>query len=115
MQVQSLLPSGAALCKPAGGDRAALTVESSLLDAAPAPGDWLLVHIDVAIRTLEPLEAQQIGDALKAVAAAAAGQPFEHLLADLIEREPQLPQHLREQHRAEQHFREQHMGDKDNG
>ena len=98
MQVQSLLPSGAALCNPAGGDRTGLTVEASLLDVPPSPGDWLLVHIDVAIRALDTVEAQQIGDALRAVAAAAAGEPFEHLLADLIDREPQLPPHLREQY-----------------
>ena len=39
--------------------------------------------------------ADRLGDALRAVSAAAAGQPFEHLLADLIEREPELPEHLR--------------------
>lgn len=105
MQVQTLLPSGAALCKPAGGDREALTVEASLLDLPPTAGDWLLVHVDVAVRALDPVEAQQIGDALQAVAAAAAGEPFEHLLADLIDREPQLPPHLRAQH----------MGEPDNG
>ena len=49
-------------------------------------------------RRLDALEAQQIGDALRAVAAAAAGEPFEHLLADLIDREPKLPPHLRQQH-----------------
>ena len=101
MQVQSVLPSGAALCQSSGGDRSDLTVEASLLDAPPAPGDWLLVHVDVAIRTLDALEAKQIGDALRAVAAAAAGEPFEHLLADLIDREPQLPPHLRQQHRGD--------------
>jgi hydrogenase expression/formation protein HypC len=44
---------------------------------------------------LDALEARQIADALLAVTAAASGQPFEHLLADLIEREPELPAHLR--------------------
>ncbi len=96
MQVQSLLPSGAALCHTAGGERSGLAVEASLLDIPPTPGDWLLVHIDVAIRALDALEAKQIGDALRAVAASAAGEPFEHLLADLIDREPQLPPHLRQ-------------------
>jgi hydrogenase expression/formation protein HypC len=53
------------------------------------------VHVNVAIRALDALEARQIADALLAVTAAASGQPFEHLLADLIEREPELPAHLR--------------------
>ena len=96
MQVQSILPSGAALCATRGGDDRLRTVESYLLDSPPRAGDWLLVHVNLAIRAIESKEAQQIGDALHAVAAAAAGEPFEHLIADLIDREPQLPPHLRE-------------------
>ncbi len=97
LRVQTLLPSGAALCAGPAAQTPPRTVETSLLDRPPRTGDWLLVHLDVAIRPLEPVEAQQIGDALRAVAAAAAGEPFEHLLADLIEREPELPPHLRAQ------------------
>lgn len=70
-------------------------VDTSLLDDPLQFGDWLLVHVNVAIRPLDALEARQIGDALQAVTAAASGQPFEHLIADLIDREPQLPDHLR--------------------
>jgi hydrogenase expression/formation protein HypC len=70
-------------------------VDVSLLEGVPAPGDWLLVHVGIAIRGLEPEEAGQIADALRAVDAAARGEPFEHLIADLIDREPQLPPHLR--------------------
>jgi hydrogenase expression/formation protein HypC len=94
MQVQALLPSGAARCSGDGADLEPRTVEASLLDAPPRVGDWLLVHVDVAVRALESAEAQQISDALRAVAAAAAGEPFEHLIADLIERQPELPAHL---------------------
>ncbi len=97
LQVHAVLPSGAANCRSAGPDSAVHTVETSLLDRPPRPGDWLLVHAGVAVQTLEPTEAQQIADALRAVVAAAAGEPFEHLLADLIEREPELPPHLRPQ------------------
>lgn len=58
----------------------------------PVPiGGHVLVHLGSAIRILDEEEARQIADALAAVAAAAAGQPFDHLLADLIDREPQLP------------------------
>ena len=101
LQVQSLMPSGAALCAAAGADLVVQTVETSLLDHPPRPGDWLLVHVDVAVRALAPAEARQIGDALQAVAAAAAGEPFEHLLADLVDREPELPPHLRAQGEGE--------------
>jgi hydrogenase expression/formation protein HypC len=69
-------------------------IDTLLLDPVTA-GDWVLVHVASAIRTLEADEAQAIRDALLAVQYAASGQPFEHLLADLIDREPQLPPHLR--------------------
>lgn len=96
MRVTEILASGAVHCRPYGDDQPLHLVEASLLDRTPMVDDWLLVHVDVAIRPLDPVEARQIGDALQAVAAAAAGLPFEHLLADLIDREPQLPPHLRE-------------------
>ena len=96
MQVRAVLPSGATLCSTREDGGALRPVEASLLDEAPNTGDWLLVHVDVAVRALEAEEAQQIGDALQAVVAAAAGEPFEHLIADLVDREPQLPPHLRE-------------------
>ena len=60
-----------------------------------APGAHLLVHLGSAIRVVEADEARQIADALRALDAAMAGQPFDHLIADLIDREPQLPAHLR--------------------
>jgi len=95
MRVQSSLPSGAAVCLSMEPGAQPCAVETALLDDLPAAGDWLLVHVGVAVRALAAEEARQIGDALRAVAAAAAGEPFEHLLADLIEREPELPAHLR--------------------
>jgi len=94
VQVLSVLPTGAALCRGSEGNGPAQPIDTSLLESPPCTGDWLLVHIDVAVRRLGATEAQQIADALRAVAAAAAGEPFEHLLADLIEREPELPAHL---------------------
>jgi hydrogenase expression/formation protein HypC len=95
LQVQSVPSWGIALCKPTNADEAPQRVETSLLEHPPRPGDWMLVHANIAIRMLETGEAQQIGDALLAVSRAAAGEPFEYLLADLIDREPQLPEHLR--------------------
>jgi hydrogenase expression/formation protein HypC len=58
-------------------------------------GAQVLVHIDSAVRVLDAAEAGQIDDALDGVAAALAGQSFEHLFADLIDREPELPAFLR--------------------
>lgn len=93
LQVQSVPSWGIALCGAAGDD--GRPVETSLLEQPPQPGDWLLVHVNVAIRALDTGEAGQISDALLAVTRAATGDSFEYLLADLIDREPQLPAHLR--------------------
>jgi hydrogenase expression/formation protein HypC len=60
-----------------------------------APGTWVLVFIDAAREVIDELRALRVRDALKALDAAMSGQPFEHLFADLIGREPQLPEFLR--------------------
>jgi hydrogenase expression/formation protein HypC len=95
LQVLAVPSWGMALCDSGDGAGKTRRVETSLLAQPPAPGDWLLVHVNIAIRAVDALEAQQISDALLAVTRAAAGESFEHLLADLIDREPQLPAHLR--------------------
>lgn len=67
-----------------------------LLITGPQPvGTWLLVHVDRAVRVLDADEAAQIIAALQGLDAALHGDAFEHLFADLINREPQLPPHLR--------------------
>lgn len=95
LQVQSVPSRGAALCGLADDDQQTRLVDTSLLEHPPRSGDWLLVHVNIAIRAVDAREAKQISDALLAVSRAAAGEPFEHLLADLINREPRLPAHLR--------------------
>ncbi len=81
----------AALCERRGEVRPV-----SMLLIGPVPvGTQVLVHVDSAVRVLDAAEARQIDDALDGVAAALAGQPFEHLFADLIDREPELPAFLR--------------------
>ena len=83
----------AAICVADGERR---EVSTLLIDGAPLqPGEWLLIHVNAAVRRLSPDEAAQIRNALAAVLAAANDQPFEHLIADLIDREPELPAHLR--------------------
>lgn len=70
----------------------------SLALTGPAKvGQHVLVYLGSAIRLLDPLEARQIADALEAVTNAANGEGFDHLIADLIDREPQLPPHLQPQ------------------
>lgn len=68
---------------------------SMLLVGAQAPGTPVLTHLDGAIRVLDDAEARLIDDALSGLASAVAGGAFEHLFADLIGREPELPEHLR--------------------
>lgn len=97
LQVSAVDSPVNASCAPAGEPGATRSVNTELLERTPVPGDWLLVHVDVAIRLLDPQEARQIADALSAVTLAAAGQPYEHLIADLVDREPELPEHLRQQ------------------
>jgi hydrogenase expression/formation protein HypC len=68
---------------------------SLLLLGAQEPGTQVLVHIDTAIRVLDTEEARLIDDALRGLEAALRGENFDSHFADLIDREPQLPEHLR--------------------
>lgn len=68
---------------------------STLLVGQQAVGAHVLVHIDSAVRVLDPAEATAIDRAIDGLAAAMSGQSFEHLFADLVDREPELPEHLR--------------------
>ena len=101
LRISEVVSDNLALCESGESTR---QVNTGLLDAPPRVGEWLLVHVDIAIRSLAELEARQVRDALEAVTAAAASQPFEHLLGDLIDREPELPEHLRPSERREQHY-----------
>ncbi|MER2605544.1 MAG: HypC/HybG/HupF family hydrogenase formation chaperone [Siculibacillus sp.] len=69
---------------------------SMLLIGAQPIGTRVLVHIDSAIRVLDDAEADLIENALQGVAAALEGRAFDHLFADLVDREPQLPDFLRD-------------------
>ena len=79
------------------------TLDMLIVGAQP-PGTWVLAFHGAARRVLEPIEAQQIGDALAALSLAldaesrpTAGAALDALFADLAERTPQLPEHLRPQ------------------
>jgi len=68
---------------------------SLLLTGAAPVGSKLLVHLASAVRLLDDDEAQRIDDALDALGEALAGENVDHRFADLVGREPQLPEHLR--------------------
>lgn len=79
------------------------TLDMQIVGAQP-PGTWVLAFHGAARRVLEPGEALQIRDALAALSiaidddpAAAPGAAIDALFADLVDREPQLPAHLRPQ------------------
>ncbi len=59
---------------------------------ARAPGPFAIAPLDAAVRVLEESEARLIDDALDGLALAAE---VDRLFADLVDREPELPAHLR--------------------
>jgi hydrogenase expression/formation protein HypC len=62
-----------------------------------APGTWILAHQGSAIRVLTEDEAQQTDRALDALDAAFGGtDDVDAFFADLVDREPPLPPHLKD-------------------
>lgn len=66
-----------------------------MLVGEQAPGTWLLTFLDAAREVIAPETAQQINAALDGLEAAMSGENFEQHFADLINRTPELPPHLR--------------------
>jgi hydrogenase expression/formation protein HypC len=99
------IESGDGIRALAVAEGADATVERQVLDmmivGAQEPGTWVLAFQGAARRVLDPLEARQMRDALAALALAMGGDPagvapgIEALFADLVDRAPQLPEHLR--------------------
>ncbi|MDO6965968.1 HypC/HybG/HupF family hydrogenase formation chaperone [Rhizobium alvei] len=69
---------------------------SMMLVGEQAPGTHVLTHLGSAIRVLDAEEARAIDNALSGLAEAVAGRDFDALFADLVNREPELPAHLRD-------------------
>jgi hydrogenase expression/formation protein HypC len=82
-----------ALCESRGARE---HVEMLLVGAQP-PGTWVLEFRGAARRVLDEAEAHQMLAALEALAIVLddPDAPIDHLFADLAEREPELPAHLR--------------------
>lgn len=68
---------------------------SVMLLSNPPVGAKVLVYIDTAVRLLDDEEARLIDDAIQGLEAALNGENCDRFFADLIDREPQLPEHLR--------------------
>ena len=83
-----------ALCRDGTDAARQQWVDLSLVGSQPA-GTWLLVFLGAAREAIDAERAQQTLDALAALAAVQRGDPVDHLFADLIQREPELPAHLK--------------------
>ena len=93
--MQVLVLDGPSASCEGRGER--LSVDIRLIDV-PAPGDWLLVFHGVAREALSEQRARDIMSALDALDAALAGETdFDRHFADLVNREPELPEHLRKE------------------
>jgi hydrogenase expression/formation protein HypC len=70
-------------------------VSLALVDDAPV-GGWILAYQGTAVRTMTPEEARDTAAALAALEAVTGGEEnVDAYFADLVEREPQLPPHLK--------------------
>jgi len=72
-------------------------VDVSLV-APVVPGEWLMTFLGAARGRLDADEAARIGQALGALEAIERGEPFDAaaFFPDLVNREPQLPDFLRD-------------------
>lgn len=69
-----------------------------MLVGEPPIGSWVLVFLGTAREMLDHDTAMQISDALTALNMAMQGNgQIDHLFADLVDREPQLPDFLQQQ------------------
>ncbi len=95
LPMQVIEPRGRyALCRYAEDVR---TVDMILVGAQPA-GAWVLVFLDAARETISSEQAAKTADALRALALVMQGETsVDHLFADLVGREPELPAHLKRQ------------------
>lgn len=90
MQITSVEP-GYAWCEGMGERK---RIDTLLVGDQPV-GSWVLVFIDSAREVLSAEDAKRISDAVLAVNLAMQGEvDVAHLFADLVEREPQLPEFL---------------------
>ncbi len=91
MQVTSV-GSGQALCRARNGEHA---IDMSLVGDQPE-GTWVMVFLGAAREVISEETAHRSANAIEALEMVMHGESgFEHLFADLIDREPELPEFLR--------------------
>lgn len=84
-----------ALCQGRGGPR---RLDLALVGEQPA-GTWLLAFLDAAREVIDPDSAARINAALDGLEAVMAGETdVARHFADLVDRVPELPPHLRPPH-----------------
>ena len=85
---------GRSLCRARDGDH---MIDMSLVGVVE-PGQWVMVQFATAREVISEEAARKSADAITALEMVMRGEGgFEHLFADLIDREPELPEFLRAQ------------------
>ena len=83
-----------AVCRQADGST--VQIDTQLVGQQPE-GTWLMTFLNSAREVISAERAREVQDALQALQNVMAGQAIDHLFADLVDREPQLPEFLRPQ------------------
>lgn len=69
-------------------------IDTSLIGALQ-PGQWIMVFLGAAREVISEETARMTADALAALELAMGGETnVDHLFADLVDRQPELPDHL---------------------
>lgn len=97
LQIARVDSKGVAWCLHEGSE---VAINTELV-GPQAVGTWLLTFLGTAREVLNEVRAREIQQALRGLSAALSGQDYEHYFQDLIDREPQLPEHLRAQLEAQ--------------
>lgn len=98
MQIESSVESSngsRALCRDAHGQQ--FDIDTMLIGEQPA-GTWVMTFLNTAREIISNDHAHTTIQALQALENVMLGESFEHLFADLIDREPELPDHLKPEH-----------------
>jgi len=81
-----------AICQMDDGQH--VTIDTQLVGQQPT-GAWLMTFLNAAREVISEQRALETIAALQGLQAAVNGESFDHLFADLIDREPELPEFLR--------------------
>ena len=96
-----IIESGPSVARCRDADGQQFEIDMMLVGEQPA-GTWVLTFLGAAREVISSQRADEIQRALLALNQALHGESFDHLIADLIDREPQLPEFLRQPDQAAQ-------------